>query len=75
MQNADIANNHTSTPSTRCLDTEELGEYLGLSGRTIDRLRQTGALSYRRFGSQVRFSPEDIAEFVSKSRVLEGASS
>jgi excisionase family DNA binding protein len=73
MQNADNTNNHTSTPSTRCLDTEELGEYLGLSGRTIDRLRQTCAISYRRFGSQVRFSPEDIAEFVAQSRVVEGA--
>jgi excisionase family DNA binding protein len=71
MQTADNANNHTSTSSTHCLNTEELGEYLGLSGRTIDRLRQTGALTYRRFGSQIRFAPEDVAAFVAQSRVLD----
>jgi excisionase family DNA binding protein len=75
MQMDDNQNLHTSALHIRFLDTEELGEYLGLSGRTIDRLRQTGAISYRRFGHQIRFSPEDIAEFVAKSRVVDGASS
>ena len=72
MQMTDSQHHDLSTPSTRCLDTEGLGQYLGLSARTIDRLRQSGELPYRRFGYQVRFAPEDVAEFVAKSRVVEG---
>jgi excisionase family DNA binding protein len=75
VQNTDNTNNRPSSSSTRCLDTEQLGEHLGLSGRTIDRLRQTGAISYRRFGHQIRFAQEDVAEFLAQSRVVEGVSS
>jgi predicted DNA-binding transcriptional regulator AlpA len=72
--NLDTGNHDPSAPRTRCLDSEELGEFLGLSVRSIDRLRQSGALTYLRLGNQtIRFAPEDIAEFVAKSRVVEGA--
>ena len=57
----------------RCIDSDELGEVLGLSSRTIDRLREAGAITYRRFGkNQIRFAPEDVAEYIERCRVIGG---
>jgi hypothetical protein len=75
MQMTDIENHDTPAPINHCLDSEGLGVYCGLSIRSIDRLRQKGELSYRRFGSQVRFAPQDVAEFIAKCRVVERAES
>ena len=73
--NTDTQNHDPSTPRDHCFDSGELGEYLGLSIRSIDRLRLSGAISYRCFGHQIRFAPEDIDQFLAQSRVAEGASS
>jgi len=51
---------------------EDAAELLSISTITLDRLRKKGELQYRKFGSLVRFLPEDIEEFVKNSKHSEG---
>ena len=46
---------------------KQAADMLGLSTVTIDRLRKSGELPYRRFGGQVRFTNNDIEIFISRS--------
>ena len=55
--------------ATPCLDGQDVAELLGVSTRTIDRLRESGALTFRRVGHQVRFVAEDVAEYLDRIRV------
>ena len=76
VMNLDSAHHDPTLPVARCLDSQQLGEYLGLSVRSIDRLREGGAISYLRIGGgSIRFAPEDVVAFIAQSRVVEGASS
>ena len=40
---------------------------LGISTVTLDRLRQSGLLPYRKIGRQIRFLPEDIQAYLEKA--------
>lgn len=40
---------------------------LGISTVTLDRLRQSGLLPYRKIGCQIRFLPEDIQVYLERS--------
>jgi predicted site-specific integrase-resolvase len=42
-------------------------EILGISTATLDRLRQSGLLPYRKIGCQIRFLPEDIQIYLDRS--------
>ena len=74
--NLDSGPHDLTLPVARCLDSQELAEFLGVSVRSLDRLREAGAISYLRIGGgSIRFAPEDVARFIAKSRVAEGAES
>ena len=51
------------------LTTNEAADYLGLSGRTLDRYRVSGAgpVSHR-FGGRVRYSIPDLDKWASSRR-------
>jgi excisionase family DNA binding protein len=49
----------------------EAAKILKISTVTLDRLRQSGQMPYRRVGSQVRFLPEDIEVYLEKASVKE----
>jgi excisionase family DNA binding protein len=55
--------------ATPCLDTQDVADFLGVSTRTVDRLRESGALTFRRVGHQVRFVPQDVADYLDRIRV------
>jgi excisionase family DNA binding protein len=46
------------------LDKKQAATALGVSPVTVDRLRQSGKLSYRKIGGLVRFIPEDLDDFI-----------
>jgi excisionase family DNA binding protein len=46
-----------------------LAKFLGVSTRTVDRLKDSGALTFTRVGHQVRFSWHDIIRFLAKNEV------
>jgi excisionase family DNA binding protein len=52
-----------------CYDANEIAELLGVSVRSVDRLRESGALTYRRVGHQIRFTTQDLVEFLDRIRV------
>jgi excisionase family DNA binding protein len=49
------------------LDKKQAAETLGVSPVTVDRLRQSGKLPYRKIGGLVRFIPEDLDDFIRAS--------
>ena len=51
------------------LNKHEAADILGVSSETIDRLRRSGALPYRKIGALVRFLDSDIQEFIENSKV------
>ena len=50
------------------LDKKKVAGILGISIVTLDRLRKSRALPYRKVGSQVRFLPEDIQAYLGACR-------
>ena len=42
---------------------------LGLRPRALKDFRRRGEVSYRRIGRQVRYTREDLAEFIARARV------
>jgi excisionase family DNA binding protein len=48
------------------LNKKKAAAVLGISTVTVDRLRRTGLLPYRKIGCQVRFLPEDIRAYLDK---------
>lgn len=56
------------------LDIRAVAAYLGVSPRTIDRLKNAGALGYTKVGRrQIRFSLQDVARYVARNEVREVA--
>ena len=51
------------------LNKRDAAKTLGISPVTVDRLRKSGELPFRRIGSQIRFLPEDLDKFVRNSLV------
>ena len=52
------------------LDKLEAACYLGISPRTVDRLRAKGALGYTRVAGQVRFSWRELMMFALRNEVV-----
>jgi excisionase family DNA binding protein len=61
----------SDTPSIDApsLDKHDAADYLNVSARTVDRLRERGLLGYTRVGQQVRFAWRDLLEFKMKNEV------
>jgi len=53
--------------SIELYDKKEAAKVLRVSIVTLDRLRKSGLLPYRKVGAQVRFLPEDIQIYLEKS--------
>jgi predicted DNA-binding transcriptional regulator AlpA len=51
------------------LNKKAAAQALGVSPVTVDRLRRSGSLPYRKIGSMVRFIPADIDDFIQRSAV------
>lgn len=49
--------------------TKELSELMGIGKTVIDKLRQTGEISYSKIGQTYVFSQEDIDELIENNRV------
>ena len=55
---------------TKCLSTREAASWLGLSPRTLDRYRVSGAgPAFHRFGSRVRYLAADLEAWASARRL------
>ena len=54
------------------LDKREVAALLKLSTVSIDRYRQAGLLPFRKFGSLIRFTENDINEFIERASVDNG---
>jgi hypothetical protein len=52
---------------TVLFDKQKAVERIGVNTVTIDQLRRTGKLPYRKVGNLVRFLPQDIESFIEKS--------
>ena len=51
------------------IGTEEVAATLSVSPRTVRRLAKRRVISHRRVGRQIRFSEDDIEEYLATSRV------
>lgn len=49
--------------------TKELSELIGIGKSVIDKLRQTGEISYSKIGQTYVFTQEDIDELMKNNRV------
>jgi len=52
------------------MTTDEAADYLALSARQVRRLVAERRIAFRRFGTRVRFSLEDLNEYIEASRVV-----
>jgi excisionase family DNA binding protein len=50
------------------LDKRDVSEIIKMSIRTVDRLRKSGELKSYRVRGLVRFSPEDVQDFIDAKR-------
>ena len=55
------------------LSREAAAEYLGVSTRTLDRLRAAGDLAYVKLGGRIAYLAEDLDASVRRQRVGERA--
>jgi excisionase family DNA binding protein len=53
------------------LNKKQAATELGVSTVTLDRLRKSGRLQFRKIGSQIRFLPEDLDAFIANSLTTE----
>ena len=51
------------------IGADEVAETLSVSPRTVRRLAERRKISHRRVGRQIRFSEDDISEYLATSRV------
>lgn len=68
MPNVDRRDNsrHTTQP---LLDGSEVAARLGVTARTVRELWARGKLSGVKVGRRVRFTEEDLADFIERNRV------
>jgi len=55
---------------TGLLDKKAAAAALKISTVTLDRLRKTGELPFRKIGSQIRFLPQDLETYINNSLVV-----
>ena len=53
------------------MSRESAAEWLGVSTRTLDRLRANGALAYVKLGGRIAYLEEDLLAYVRRQRVGE----
>jgi len=53
------------------MSRESAAEWLGVSTRTLDRLRADGALAYVKLGGRIAYLEEDLLAYVRRQRVGE----
>jgi excisionase family DNA binding protein len=53
----------------KLLNKKEAANILNISVVTVDRLRKEGKLRYRQIGNCIRFSLNDIEDFIEKSKI------
>lgn len=53
------------------LSREAAAEYLGVSTRTLDRIRAAGDLAYVKLGGRIAYLAEDLDAYVRRQRVGE----
>jgi excisionase family DNA binding protein len=56
----------------RLLTMEEVADRLGTTRRHVRRLVFERRFAYRKLGRYVRFHPDDVAEYVSATRIAAG---
>ena len=54
---------------SKLLSREDAAAYLGISVRTLDRLRAEGKMSFVRLGGRVSYLPSDLDAYVERNRV------
>ena len=64
-----LATPDTPSIDAPSLDKQDAANYLGISQRTVDRLRANGTLGYTRVGGQVRFTWSDLLAFKMRNEV------
>jgi len=52
------------------MTTDEAAEFLALSARQVRRLVAERRIAFRRLGTRVRFSLDDLNEYIEASRVV-----
>ena len=60
---------HSSPPHSSPYGPVDAAKKLGVSPRTVRRLTQRQAISHCRIGGQIRFTDQDIDEYLKRSRV------
>ena len=53
----------------KLLTRDEAAEYLGISLRTLDRLRAEGKTSFVRLGGKIAYLREDLDAYIDRCRV------
>lgn len=54
----------------KLLSTKEVAELLGVSVKTVERMRRRRAITYVKIARRVRFRPEDVQKFITRMCVL-----
>ena len=58
----------SATPQQKLLKPEQVAEILGVTKTSVYRYAKQGLLPYHQFGRSVRFSEEDLAKFLKRTR-------
>lgn len=67
---ADSAEGEGSCAGRRLVTVEEFAVELGVSGRTVRNLVQSGLVQHRKFGNITKFVlPDDLDEYLEAARV------
>lgn len=53
------------------MSRESAAEYLGISTRTLDRLRAGGELAYVKLGGKIAYLEDDLVAYIRRQRVGE----
>ena len=48
----------------KCLNSSQASQYIGVSSRTLTRLRDSGRIEYFKFGRNIRFTEEQLLDFL-----------
>lgn len=50
------------------LTVKQVAEILGLATKTVYKLKDRGLLAFHQFGGAIRFSQEDVDDYIGRSR-------
>lgn len=52
----------------KLIDKKDVAAWLSISTVSVDRLRRTGKLPYRKIGGLIKFLPEDLERFLANAK-------